>query len=48
MAFAAAGWRGRWWHIVGRASFTGVALAAVASAVWLYQWNLLVFGRSLL
>jgi CubicO group peptidase (beta-lactamase class C family) len=48
MAFAVAGWRGRWWHIVGRASFTAVALAAVASAVWLYQWNLLVFGRSLL
>jgi len=42
--FAAGAWSGRWWHVPGRVSFTAVAIAAVATAVWLYQWNLLVWN----
>jgi hypothetical protein len=39
--FALAAWRRRWWRIPGRVSFTAVAIAALAAAGWLYQWNLI-------
>jgi CubicO group peptidase (beta-lactamase class C family) len=47
LAFAVAAWRRSWWHATGRVCLTAVALAAVATAIWLYQWNLLVWNVSL-
>jgi CubicO group peptidase (beta-lactamase class C family) len=34
-------WQQHWWRVVGRVSVSLVAIAGVAVAGWLYQWNLL-------
>jgi CubicO group peptidase (beta-lactamase class C family) len=47
VAFAVAAWRRSWWHVAGRLCLTAVALAAVATAIWLYQWNLLAWNVGL-
>ena len=42
LTFAA--WTRKWWNVTGRVSFTMAALAAIGTALWLYQWRLLAWN----